>query len=219
MNKRYFHRERAWLLNNYFFSLFDNSQTLKFSWQNLFQMQHIPYGKLAVFLYQKDFRKQHPTYSKTASQIIGFKGCCSLKFMVNCKAKFSLKPGSFGCCRWRKFLGMAFATCMHQSRTLGSYTSAHMSTWSPRLQSKPIPISLVSLHSHAALDQQEFWRSCQDQLSHPISYRTAMLHISYTCPFRILAHSLVTRAGFPHFATWAVYKTQFIADTKSRNNE
>lgn len=182
-------------------------------------MQHIPYGRLDVFLYQKDFRKQHPTHSKTASQIIGFKGRCSFKLMVNCRAQFSLKPGPLGCCRWRKFLGTAFATCTHQSCIPGSCTSAHISTWSPWLQSKPIPISWVSLDSHATLGQQEFWRSCQDQLSHPISYRTATLHISYIHPFGILAHSLVTRAGFPHFATWAVYKTQLIADTESRNNE
>lgn len=155
MNNWYFHRERAWLLNNYFifFSLIDNSQTEVSLTKFVSNAMYSIWQAFSVFLYQKDFTKQHPTHSKTASQIIGFKGCCSFQFIVNCKAQFSLKPGPFGCCRWRKFFGTPFATCMYQSCTLGSYTSANMSTWSPWLQSKPIPIGWISLHRHAALGQ------------------------------------------------------------------
>lgn len=55
------------------------------------------------------------------------------------KPIFLLKPGPFGCRRWRKFFGTPPATCVYQICTLGSDTSANRSTWSPRLHSEPIP--------------------------------------------------------------------------------
>lgn len=99
------------------------------------------------------------------------------------------------------------------------HLSYHTSTWSLWFQSKTIPISWTSLHRHAAFGQQQLWRICQGQLSCPSAMGQLCCTAAQTYPFRMLAHTHVTQAGFPHFATWAVYKKQFIADTESKNYE
>lgn len=81
------------------------------------------------------------------------------------------------------------------------------------------PTSRTSLHRHAALGQQEFWGDCQGQLSPSISYGTAMLHVGWAQPFGMLARRRAVQAGFPRFATWAVYKTRFVTGAEPVNKE